>query len=167
MTAKNLWSYTNPGAIIRWSWVTCSRIATRLSISLEPGGSATVWLAKDEITRYLSWVYNLERNTDASLSCSCYVALKFKVAEPRGDDHEEFPTRLLDEQKRDPTVTHPGKHYILDLFDTFTSTSTNGTHLVFVTNVVRPLYGYQPTSESGWGLAAYQVTSALDYLHSN
>ncbi|KAL9050098.1 MAG: hypothetical protein Q9162_006836 [Coniocarpon cinnabarinum] len=91
----------------------------------------------------------------------------FKVAEPADYDHEEALLQFVEAQKHNPHVSHPGKHHIVDLLDAFTSTSANGTHRVLVTNVVRPVSFYRPVTQSAWGLAAYQLTSALDFLHNH
>ena len=94
------------------------------------------------------------------------MSLKFCVAEREPYDHEETLLEFLETQKRDPSVTHPGKHFLIDLLDTFKSQSPNGIHSVIVTNVTIPLSLVHPTSEPSWGLAAWQLTSALSFIHS-
>ena len=89
------------------------------------------------------------------------------MAEKKPYDPEEDLFEFFTKQKADPSVTHPGKQFFLDLLDAFDITSPNGTHRVLVTNVVRTIYDYHPISESGWGLVAHQLTSALDFLHTN
>ena len=93
------------------------------------------------------------------------MVLKFSVAEDQNVDHEEKIHRYLMSKKQDEKETHLRKHTVVKLYDAFTSKSANGEHRVIVTNVVRPLLGFNVRYEDAWGIPARQLLEGLDLLH--
>ncbi|KAL9051163.1 MAG: hypothetical protein Q9162_006190 [Coniocarpon cinnabarinum] len=111
------------------------------------GTHATIWMARDLVS---------ER----------FVCLKFIAANASRDSREERILRFLEERK---TGLSPGgdQCHVIELYDSFESTSANGTHLVIVQNLVAPLRVWRPSKKEELGLLARHLIHGLAFLHSN